>query len=309
MTFLDTDHDSDNDHDRPLTGPIDPLLGALPAPPWPPPPPPRPRRRPGRAGPVAAAALVAALVGGLAGYGGARLVDGGTTVTRVVATAEPASTLAGDTALDVAAVLAKVGPSVVQVNTTYTQRMGPFTRTGEGAGTGVILSADGLVLTNAHVVDGATTVTVTIAGESAPRAATVVGSDTVADIAVLRITGASGLTSAEIGDSDALAVGDDVVAIGNALALDGGPTVTRGIVSALGRAIETESGTLTDLVQTDAAISSGNSGGPLVNAAGQVIGINTAAAADSGGVTSENIGFAIPIAKAIAVAEQLRTTS
>jgi S1-C subfamily serine protease len=96
------------------------------------------------------------------------------------------------------------------------------------------------------------------------------------------------------------------VAIGNALALEGSPTVTRGIVSALDRSIDTSSGQLTGLIQTDASISSGNSGGPLVNAAGEVIGVNTAAAASSQGTTAENVGFAISIDKAMTVVEQLR---
>jgi len=102
-----------------------------------------------------------------------------------------------------------------------------------------------------------------------------------------------------------MAVGDDVVAIGNALALDGGMTVTRGIISAVDRSIETDTGSLAGLLQTDAAISSGNSGGALVNAAGQVIGINTAAATSSGTVTASNIGFAIPVDDALAAAAAL----
>jgi putative serine protease PepD len=102
-----------------------------------------------------------------------------------------------------------------------------------------------------------------------------------------------------------VAVGDDVVAIGNALALEGGLTVTRGIVSALDRSIDTGTGTLTDLVQTDAAISSGNSGGALVNAAGEVIGINTAVAASSAGAVASNVGFAISIDHAMATVDRL----
>jgi S1-C subfamily serine protease len=100
-------------------------------------------------------------------------------------------------------------------------------------------------------------------------------------------------------------VGDEVVAIGNALALEGGPTVTEGIVSALDRSITTGSGTLTGLIQTDAAISSGNSGGPLVDAYGEVVGVNTAVAASGGGVEASNIGFVISIDRALEVARQL----
>jgi len=98
-----------------------------------------------------------------------------------------------------------------------------------------------------------------------------------------------------VGRSAAVAVGDDAIPIGNALALEGGPTVTKGIVSALGRSIETSNGTLRGVLQTDASISSGNSGGPLVNAVGQVVGLNTAVANGGTGTSAENVGFAIPI--------------
>jgi S1-C subfamily serine protease len=125
------------------------------------------------------------------------------------------------------------------------------------------------------------------------REATLVGADTSADIAVVQVD-PTGLVAADLATSTA-AVGDDVVAIGNALALEGGLTVTEGIVSALDRSIDTSSGTLHGLLQTDAAISSGNSGGPLVNAQGQVIGMNTAVATSSGSVSASNIGFAISI--------------
>ena len=166
-----------------------------------------------------------------------------------------------------------------------------------------IIDDQGHVLTNAHVVEGASEVTVTVNGEE--RSATVVGAATESDIAVLRLDDPSGIIPATLASTTAVAVGDPVVAIGNALALEGSPTVTQGIVSALGRSIETESGTLTGLLQTDAAISSGNSGGPLVNAAGEVIGINTAVAASGNGVSASNIGFVIPIDTALEVARQL----
>jgi putative serine protease PepD len=207
-------------------------------------------------------------------------------------------------ALDVAGVVDAVGPAVATIQTRVSGGPGG---SGRGAGTGVVLSADGEVLTNAHVVDGATTIYVTLAGESQSRTATLVGADEAADLALLRIDGASGLRTATLGTSSSLAVGDDVVAIGNALALRGGPTVTRGIVSALDRSLDTASGTMSGLVQTDASISSGNSGGPLVNAVGEVIGINTAVAASGGGTAAENIGFAIAIDRALPVLERLRS--
>ncbi|MGH9036103.1 MAG: S1C family serine protease, partial [Acidimicrobiia bacterium] len=168
-----------------------------------------------------------------------------------------------------------------------------------GQGSGIILTPDGEVLTNAHVVEGARTIRVTLFGENDSRAAELIGLDSGNDLALVRIQGASGLPAAELGSSASLAVGDDVVAVGNALGLRGDPSVTRGIVSGLGRSLDS----LTDLIQTDAAINPGNSGGPLVDAGGRVVGINTAVAGRGG----QNIGFAIPIDGARPVIERLRT--
>ncbi|MGH9003493.1 MAG: S1C family serine protease, partial [Acidimicrobiia bacterium] len=197
----------------------------------------------------------------------------------------------GTSGTDVRAVLAKVEPSVVAISVRG--------QAGGGQGTGVILTPDGEVLTNAHVVEGARTIRVTLFGENDSRSAELVGLDSNNDLALLRITGASGLPAAELGSSDELAVGDDVIAVGNALGLRGDPSVTRGIVSALGRSLDSLSG----LIQTDAAINPGNSGGPLVDAGGRVVGINTAVAGRGG----QNIGFAIPIDAARSVIERLRT--
>ena len=197
--------------------------------------------------------------------------------------------------MNVAGVLARVEPSVVSIETQITEQRGPFTQQGSGAGSGLVVDNRGTILTNAHVIEGATSITVTVAGESKARTAKVIASDTNRDLALLRVDNATGLVAAPLGTSADVAVGDQVVAIGNALALEGGPTVTQGIVSALNRSIDTENGTLQGLIQTDAAISSGNSGGPLVNARGQVIGMNTAVAASSGTVNASNIGFAISI--------------
>ncbi len=207
--------------------------------------------------------------------------------------------------LDVAAVLAQAEQSVVAVQTTVVTRRGPFQAEGEGAGTGIVLDDAGHILTNAHVVEGATTVTITLAGDTTPRTARIVGRDTAADVAVLEVDDTAGLVAASFAPAGATAVGDSVVAIGNALDLDGGMTVTAGIVSAAGRSIDTDTGTLDGLLQTDAAISSGNSGGPLVNAARQVVGMNTAVASSSTGVEASNIGFAIPIGQALAQADVL----
>jgi S1-C subfamily serine protease len=273
-----------------------------PPPAWTPPeqtstPPPR-RRWPWRmAGAFLGVALVAGSAGGL--------------ITRALEPAAPATTTVVRTAssqlsgssLDVAQIVAKVEPAVVSIQATTNQ--GFFS--GTSAGSGIILTSDGEVLTNAHVVAGASSVTVTLNGQNTPRAATVVGTDTANDLALLKINGASGLPTVSIGRSSDVAVGDDVVAIGNALALEGGPTVTEGIISGLNRNLGSGSGEMSGLIQTDAPISSGNSGGPLVNAAGQVIGINAAVATSSQTTTASNIGFAIPIDKAMSVVQQLRS--
>jgi S1-C subfamily serine protease len=249
----------------------------------------------------AATLVIVALLGGSVGSLVTRELDHERAAPSTAAGGAPARSLQLDSeSLDVAAVVAKAGPAVVSIQASSAGRRGG------GAGTGVLLTAGGEILTNAHVVGGASSVRVVLAGEAQSRQVEVVGVDSAADLALLRIPRASGLPAAELGSSSAVAVGDDVVAIGNALALQGGPTVTRGIVSALDRTLETGAGAMTGLIQTDASISSGNSGGPLVNAAGRVIGINTAVATSRGGTAAENIGFAIAIDEAIPVVERLR---
>jgi len=204
---------------------------------------------------------------------------------------------------DVHLVLAKVEPGVVSV---HTQR---------GAGTGMVLTPDGQVLTNAHVVTEdftsppPSTVTVTRVNERSPRTADVVAVDTEDDMALLRVRGAAGLPTVNLGHSAALRVGDSVLAIGNALDLPGGPTVTEGIVSALGRHLDNNNGQrLDNLIQTDAAINPGNSGGPLVDANGDVVGINTAVIQQASlGESAQNLGFAIAIDTAKPIIDELRT--
>ncbi len=219
------------------------------------------------------------------------------TDTEVINTGSTSAALAPAVAasMNTAAVLSVVEPSVVSIETVIQSGRGRGAIEGTGAGTGIIFDAEGHVLTNAHVIEGATSITVTIGDDV--RTATVVGSDTGADIAVLLLDDVIGIVPAPLATTTAL-VGDEVIAVGNALALEGGLTVTRGIVSATERSIESASGTMDGLLQTDAAISSGNSGGPLVNAAGEVIGINTAVAASSNSVQASNIGFVIPIDQA-----------
>jgi putative serine protease PepD len=243
--------------------------------------------------------LAAVTAGGFGGYLAARTTNEEPAATP--AAVVPASMSDRSGPIDVAAVVAAVEPSTVAITTSLVQRQGPFQVQGEGAGTGIVLDTEGHILTNAHVVDGATSVTVAVNGEQ--RSAQVLGGDRSDDIAVLQLDDASGVVPATLA-SDPVAVGDPVVAIGNALALEGSPTVTEGIVSALDRSIETENGSLSGLIQTDAAISSGNSGGPLVNAAGEVVGVNTAVAASGGTVQASNVGFVIPIEQAMAVANR-----
>jgi putative serine protease PepD len=289
----------------PWSAPAHPDLPGSP-PSAPPPAPMSPEERPqaprrNRLAAAAALTLAAVAAGASAGYVAGRAGDDSTgAAPSAPAVATGLTPSAGG--IDVAAVVAAVEPSTVSISTHVVQQQGPFQVEGEGAGTGIVIDKAGHILTNAHVVDGATEVSVAVNGEE--RSATVVGGDSARDIAVLRLDDPSGVVPADLGSSADVAVGDQVVAIGNALALEGGPTVTQGIVSALDRSIDTPSSRLTNLIQTDAAISSGNSGGPLVNAAGEVIGVNTAVASSGGGVQASNIGFVIPIEAAMELAQQ-----
>ena len=170
-----------------------------------------------------------------------------------------------------------------------------------GAGSGVIISDDGYILTCAHVIEDASNITVTIGDTD--YTATVIGSDTTSDIAVIKID-ATGLTPAAVGNSDNLVVGEEVIAVGNPLGELGG-TVTNGIISALNRSVSIQSGGAVvdmSLIQTNASVSPGNSGGGLFNMAGELVGIVNAKSADS---EAEGLGFAIPINDAIAVAQDL----
>jgi serine protease Do len=229
-------------------------------------------------------AVVAALIGGLVGGGiiaGTRHDPTTTQPTGVVSqVVQPNTQIAK--LQNVPAILAKVEPGVVSVHTNL------------GAGTGMILTADGQVLTNYHVIQGASSINVTLFNETKARTATVKGFDQSNDVAVLQITGASGLPTVQLGNSDSVQVGDDVIAVGNALNLVGGPTVTEGIISAKGRSVDPSAPQ--NLLQTDAAINPGNSGGPLVNADGQIVGMNTLVIQQANSQeAAQNLGFAIPI--------------
>lgn len=193
-------------------------------------------------------------------------------------------------------VVAAITPSVVTI-TTQVETFTPFGQSdSESVGTGFVVRPDGFALTNQHVIDGASAITVTVAS-GAEHTAIVVEEDAEHDLAVLKID-AEDLPTVSLGNSDGLAMGETVVAIGYALDLSGGPTVTSGIISSLDRTIDVRDSrtpgatarTYDGLLQTDAALNSGNSGGPLVTLDGLVVGVNVA-----GGDGIENIGFAIPI--------------
>jgi S1-C subfamily serine protease len=176
---------------------------------------------------------------------------------------------------------------------------GPGTGAG-GAGTGFEITADGYIVTNNHVVEGQDRIDVAY-NDGRTLSAKLVGRDPSVDLAVIKVEGTN-LPFIELGDSDAVQVGDEVVAIGNALALEGGLSVTRGIISGTNRTVDTNDGsTLVGMLQTDAAINFGNSGGPLIDADGKVIGVNTAIDANA-----QNVGFAIPISRAKPVIDDLR---
>jgi S1-C subfamily serine protease len=194
-------------------------------------------------------------------------------------------------------VIDRVSPAVVNVRT----NIGAGSQQPEG--TGFIVRPDGVVVTNFHVVEGAFEVKV-ITADGRRFDARAIGGDSAADLAVLKID-ASGLPTVPLGNSDRLRLGESVVALGFALGLEGGPSVTSGIVSGLGRTIEAggpnvETRTYEDVIQTDAAINPGNSGGPLVDLRGRVVGINTAGV---GAAAAENIGFAIAINRAAPIIE------
>jgi S1-C subfamily serine protease len=244
---------------------------------------------------VGITAVVAALIGGLTGA----VIGSRSQQTEVEKFFPNASALARPQ--DIQEVLAKVEPAVVSIDSESGSGGSVGGDFVQAAGSGMIITPEGEVLTNNHVVAGASTVTVTLFGQTDALAAHVVGTDPSQDLALVQIDHASDLPTVTFGDSSEVRVGDSVLAIGNALALAGGPTVTQGIVSAENRSLtaENDSGqleTLTGLLQTDAAINPGNSGGPLVNAQAQVIGMNTAVASSTtGNAPTQNIGFAITV--------------
>lgn len=239
--------------------------------------------------------LVAALVGGLAGhFASSSSNTAGVSVNAV--NSSPGSSFATKT-FSIPKLVQQVQPSVVSIDV-----KGNGT---EDQGTGMIITHNGLVVTNNHVIAAAVnggTITVTRTGTTKSLKATLIGTNPIDDVALIRINNVSNLPAVTFGNSNSLVVGDPVVAIGNALGLAAGtPTVTSGIVSAMGRTVtagtSSSTETLNNMIQTDAAINPGNSGGPLLDAEGDVVGMNTAVAGTlADGSSAQNIGFAIPVA-------------
>ena len=211
----------------------------------------------------------------------------------------------GSGPIDVNAIAAAVNPSVVDINTTL-----GFANA-RAAGTGMVLTANGLVLTNNHVIAGETDMTVTTVVDGHEYDGTVVGYDRTEDVAVVQLKNASGLKPITAGDSDQVRPGDQIVAIGNAGGAGGAPSVVRGVVEALNRTIQASdeldgsTNQLNGLIQIQADIVAGDSGGPLVDRSGHVIGINTAASSGFSMQTSGGRGFAVPITTALGIAQKI----
>jgi S1-C subfamily serine protease len=222
------------------------------------------------------------------------------------------STSSGSGSTDVSAIAAKVDPGLVDIDTTlgYDNE--------EAAGTGIVLTSNGEILTNNHVIDGATTISVTDVGNGKTYSASVVGYDTTKDVAVLQLHGASGLQTASI-DTSTVSVGETVVGIGNAGGTGGTPSAAAGTVTALDQSITASdegdgtSEKLSGLIETNADIQAGDSGGSLVNSAGEVVGMDTAASSgysfQSSGQSSGYQGYAIPIGEAITLAKEIEAGS
>jgi S1-C subfamily serine protease len=278
--------------------------------PWgttPPPPPPRRHRR------ALAFVLVAVLgigVGAATAFGITRSTSqqpesAGAAGVPTPGAQSPPLRSTGNNNVSIPAIARLVSPSVANI----TSRLTYSSQTSEG--TGIVISSSGLVLTNNHVVNDATRVTVQVDGVGQTYTARILGTDRTDDVALLQLEGASGLKAAAIADSSKVAVGDAVVALGNVGGRGGSPAVTGGTITAVGQTITAgdqgsgDTETLHGMLQTDAAIAPGDSGGPLVNASGQVIGMDTAAAASNGFGQSTSIGFAIPINHAISIAREI----
>jgi len=300
--------------------PTSPPYAPVAEPPWadqwpPPPPPPPPYQEPapqpsGRPRRTLATALVVvvSLLCATFGFevGGAVFGSPAATTPRVARTApfptpKSATPAPGSTAESIAG---RVTPAVVDINTTLDN--------GTAAGTGMVLTPDGLVLTNNHVIADSTDIKVQISGTGPSYSAKVLGYDVADDVALIKLDGASNLTTIDVGDSSKVRVGDHVVALGNALGRGGAPAVVQGEVTALDQTIRagdasggSPTQTLSGLIEVTAPLLPGDSGGPLVNTSAQVIGMNAAASSNNRGRTTGD-GFAIPIDTALGIAHQIQ---
>lgn len=266
---------------------------------------------------VSLAAVISLIVGGSAGAVVANLASPSSQQSATATTAPISSSNNSVTATptDIQGILSKVEPAVVDIQTTGTINQGGIfggSQQFQGAGTGMIITSNGEVLTNNHVIANASTIKVQLFNQTKLYNAVLVGTDPSHDVAVIKIQGVSKLPTVTFGKSASLQVGDPVIAVGNALALQGLPTVTQGIVSALNRSITTSpngvsggSTTLKSMIQTDAPINPGNSGGPLVNSGGQVVGMNTAIITGTGSEPAQNIGFAEAIDSVLPIVKQI----
>ena len=290
-----------------LSPPTSDAMG--PPPQWMPGPPPRPASIWNRiAAFIVLIAVVAAAAGAGIGWGLARAVNNRpvaqatTSPEAPIQQATPGTSTSPSSTTD--AIAAKVSPAIVDINTVLGN--------GAAAGTGMLISSTGEILTNNHVVNGSTSITVTVQGRSQKYSAHVVGVDISQDIAVIQIDGSvSGLPTVKFADSSSLQVGETVVALGNALGRGGAPNVTSGQITALDQTITASSGgssseTLNGMIQSDAVIYEGDSGGALVNTSGQVVGMITAGQAQGFRSSASDVGFAIAANTAVGVVNRIR---
>ena len=290
-----------------LSPPTSDAMG--PPPQWMPGPPPRPASIWNRiAAFIVLIAVVAAAAGAGIGWGLARAVNNRPVAQATTSPEAPIQQVTPGTSTSPSsttdAIAAKVSPAIVDINTVLGN--------GAAAGTGMLISSTGEILTNNHVVNGSTSITVTVQGRSQKYSAHVVGVDISQDIAVIQIDGSvSGLPTVKFADSSSLEVGQTVVALGNALGRGGAPNVTSGQITALDQTITASSGgssseTLNGMIQSDAVIYEGDSGGALVNTSGQVVGMITAGQAQGFRSSASDVGFAIAANTAVGVVNRIR---
>ena len=290
-----------------LSPPASDAMG--PPPRWMPGPPPRPASIWNRiAAFIVLIAVVAAAAGAGIGWGLARAVNNRPVAQATTSPEAPIQQVTPGTSTSPSsttdAIAAKVSPAIVDINTVLGN--------GAAAGTGMLISSTGEILTNNHVVNGSTGITVTVQGRSQKYSAHVVGVDISQDIAVIQIDGSvSGLPTVKFADSSSLTLGERVVALGNALGRGGAPNVTSGQITALDQTITASSGgssseTLNGMIQSDAVIYEGDSGGALVNTSGQVVGMITAGQAQGFRSSASDVGFAIAANTAVGVVNRIR---